>query len=242
MSLFDFISSHLSLDRFLMSYPRSGNTLLRFIIEYLTEKPTEGCWGNVKDVPICKWEYEKGVDNPLSHVNGIPLYYKSHGLLDFQDKKISNLIFIIRDYKECLVRNCLVEENFDDELFKREMRQYLELIKIYHSENCPKVHIYYEDLLNKPLEVIKYLHDFLGDKSNEDNFKRLCENYDELKDIVAFKGKAVTFEKVTSNFKLKFHFDKLSSNQQEKFNQYFGELINNGHYDMCRSYIERYMD
>jgi hypothetical protein len=38
--------------KILLSYPRSGNHLVRFFMELLSEQPTLGVLNNVKDRPI----------------------------------------------------------------------------------------------------------------------------------------------------------------------------------------------
>ena len=50
------------------SYPRSGNHLCRFIVEFITGKATQGCLGNSKDGPICKNTFAE-CPHVLAHVD-----------------------------------------------------------------------------------------------------------------------------------------------------------------------------
>ena len=45
----------------LLSYPRSGNHLVRFFIELLSEKPTFGCGDNPKDIEIYKNKFSENI-------------------------------------------------------------------------------------------------------------------------------------------------------------------------------------
>ena len=51
---------------FIISVPKSGNHLTRFITEYISGKKTYGVWGQILDSPIA----DKTFDDPtiLSHV------------------------------------------------------------------------------------------------------------------------------------------------------------------------------
>lgn len=44
-----------SLTTFIMSFPRSGNSLCRTLIEFLSETETRGCITNPNDLPICRY-------------------------------------------------------------------------------------------------------------------------------------------------------------------------------------------
>ena len=75
----------------LLSYPRSGNHLVRFLIELLTERPTSGSPGNGKDIPIYKNMFSQPV--PFNIKPGTPFYYtKSH-----KPRPANTLIVIVRD-------------------------------------------------------------------------------------------------------------------------------------------------
>jgi hypothetical protein len=67
--------------KILLSYPRSGNHLMRFCIEILTEMPTLGVIGNNSDIPIFMNIFPKEVKfniNSLDNYNESDLYRKYH--------------------------------------------------------------------------------------------------------------------------------------------------------------------
>ena len=49
------------MENILLSYPRSGNHLVRFFIELLSEIPTYGCKGNKLDIEIYKNEFPEEI-------------------------------------------------------------------------------------------------------------------------------------------------------------------------------------
>jgi len=53
--------------KYILSYPRSGNHLTRFLIEYITAGYTQGCMANVNDIPLALNEYSES--DVLSHVD-----------------------------------------------------------------------------------------------------------------------------------------------------------------------------
>ena len=83
----------------LLSYPRSGNTWLRYCIEFLSKKPTaipgsKNLGGN----SICEVIPNMGVD-----IKAHPICGKSHNTLDLNKKH--KVIVLVRDYKEAIVRH-----------------------------------------------------------------------------------------------------------------------------------------
>jgi len=230
-------------EKYILSFPRSGNHLTRFIVEFLTGRSTRGCIDSSVDKPICTWDFNSE-DSPLAHVKGENLYKKSHGLYDFGCNEPEEFIFIVRDIRECVVRHCSGKSpelgKFDVEYYRKQIRQYLELPRIYTCRNIPKIVIYYEDLLEKPLEAIKQIYDFLGNNASEENYTKLIENYDQYKDLLAFGNKAQSFGKINSSFKTKYYFEKLSKENQEIFNNILNEFITDYNEDEVKL-IERYL-
>lgn len=91
----------------LLSFPRSGNHLIRFFIEYLTGMPTLGCVDNLKDHPIFS-DYFELDPNILSHVSSdIPICRKAHTAEEctwiLQKEKGAKLILITRDPVEAII-------------------------------------------------------------------------------------------------------------------------------------------
>ena len=89
----------------ILSYPRSGNHLVRFIIELLTETPTLGCKGNSRDVPIFQNKFPEEIPfNILSlkNYNEKNLYRKFHNPPNSNEIP-SELLLIVRNPRECLI-------------------------------------------------------------------------------------------------------------------------------------------
>ncbi|HUG61719.1 MAG TPA: hypothetical protein VMP03_07730 [Methylomirabilota bacterium] len=86
------------------SFPRSGNHLVRFMVEYLTGRPTLGCATNPVDVPICRNTFPDDPD-VLAHVGGEPIARKVHFVREIapMDPPASRLLLVRRDPTEALL-------------------------------------------------------------------------------------------------------------------------------------------
>ena len=64
----------------LLSYTQSGSHLLRFVLEFLTARPTAGCPGNLADLPIHANRFPGPGPSPLAHVDpfALPAAHKFH--------------------------------------------------------------------------------------------------------------------------------------------------------------------
>jgi len=145
----------------LISYPRSGNTLIRFLIEYITERIVVDYNEKIPDSAI-KYLSPDGIDivpkNP-------PILRKFH-LVDSklnEKSKIgkSKINLIIRDYYECILshskRGCR-------KTLSEQINDYCDLIRYYDESENKETLIYYEDIIDveKQPEVIKTLLDNNG--------------------------------------------------------------------------------
>ena len=83
----------------LLSYPRSGNHLVRFLIEILTEKPTLGCIENIYDKPIFENTFPEkipfNIDSLLKYHDD-DLFRKYHQIPHIEPIP-TELIFIVRN-------------------------------------------------------------------------------------------------------------------------------------------------
>lgn len=138
---------------YLLSYPRSGNTWMRYIIEFLSKRPTQG-YGDSSDKPIGE-RLNIGVN-----IKAKPIAIKAHILYDAYEKKTGKLILIVRDYKEAITRHAQyggiiksadVKRYFDNctKGYQPDNVDYMEPLLRYDKLQIPKVLVYYEDLLNK---------------------------------------------------------------------------------------------
>lgn len=126
----------------LSSYPRSGNHLLRFIIEYVTGFPTKGC--SSKDRPVCTNMYED--PTVLEHVvqNAQCIIEKTH-----VPHVCTSLIAITRDYRECIVKYLkynITRANEADIL--REIHKYVRIQNWHLTIQNPVYRVQYERIIS----------------------------------------------------------------------------------------------
>lgn len=162
----------------LISYPRSGNTLLRFLIEYITERIVVDY---NEDIPDSAIKYLSGNNLDIIPKNP-PILRKFHLVHENLNEKEkigdSKVNLIIRDYYECIVshsqRGCL-------DSLELQIKKYCDLIRYYDSSKNQGCVIYYEDLIDigKQPQVIKEVF-----KSNQitelPNWNNYLENIFEL--------------------------------------------------------------
>jgi hypothetical protein len=125
----------------LSSYPRSGNHLIRFIIEYISGFPTKGC--SLQDKPVCLNEYDNSTTLEHVSIDNDFIVHKTH-----QPRPCSSIIAITRDYRECIVKYLkynIVQPNEDS--ISQEIHRYLHLIVWYFTQTAPILHIQYEKLI-----------------------------------------------------------------------------------------------
>ncbi len=229
----------------LLSYPRSGNHLTRFMIELLTETPTFGCKTNSRDVPIYKNTFpnqipfnirNKNEDNnednnedKKEEINWVNSYHKYHEPIE-NYKSIENIIFIIRNPKEVLLRHNhhqINQSSFD---------VYFKCIDFYLNFSGKKILFYYEDIITNKSEFINQLYDFLDIK--------IPLKLDYVLNNIEFlfeeskKGRNRDWGGVNSN-SINFYYDNSKLNQEEKnkFDIYLQTKLKNDNYKFI---IEKY--
>lgn len=147
-------------DLILLSFPRSGSTWLRYILEYAGYKFTRPYSGF--DAPRYRAQacLEKGVA------------LKSHGLRD-RDKAHKNVV-IVRNPVEVVIRYDVTKSGFqrfkeltsDTKHYRPGHTDYIRILNNY-EEMSDKHFIYYEDLVQKPEDVIYDLLTYVGCDSKE---------------------------------------------------------------------------
>jgi len=144
----------------LLSYPRSGNTLTRYLIEYFTG------W----DTLVYKnWmEHQVTVmDKPIrffaSKMNKVQegIVYRAsmgsfnsefeHNIIHLKDKM--PLMFVIRDYKEAVIRHVgasisSIQANIGILDAINHIENYMGNVELYHNWQNAKIMIRYEDLID----------------------------------------------------------------------------------------------
>lgn len=147
---------------FLYSYPRSGNTWVRYIIEVLTGRTTAS--------------YD---DDPLRPVNqrlsDPPIIHKRHGHKNFEEEGVDfdstkdRMILIVRDYKEAIIRHKRQQAKNPETLYRLVVEDlqtdglYIKLLNRYTNwKNKKRLLVYYEDLIaSNPELTIKNILQFL---------------------------------------------------------------------------------
>lgn len=162
----------------LISYPRSGNTLLRFLIEYITERVVVDY---NEDIPDSAISYL--ANNNLDVIpKNPPILRKFHlvdpGLNERDLIKDSKVTLIIRDYYDCIIshakRGC--SKSLDDQI-----KDYCDLIKFYDWNKNQATFVYYEDLINLELQpnIIKNILDS-NDIDERPNWNKYLDNIESL--------------------------------------------------------------
>lgn len=138
---------------FLLSYPRSGNSWLRYCLEKLTLRPTFSRIGfyDKKQQPLA-WHAPFEIDLTKSPIEKVHLPREVHSPHDWHDK----LIMIVRNPKEALMRN--EHRKLSLPLLQGRTRRrgytpasYFENLEFFNTWNPDnRLLIYYEDLLMYP--------------------------------------------------------------------------------------------
>lgn len=163
----------------LLSFPRSGNHLVRFLIEFLTSRPTKGCMGNPEDIDICKSSFEPE-ENPLGHVKDDWIWCKHHFVDEIDVNKrrdrvfkdnLNGMLLLFRDPVECILRH----EYFGNQSYvwnSKHIDKHIEKVKAsinYFLDFSHNKHlIIYENLIDRETreEEIKLLSNFIGGDDN----------------------------------------------------------------------------
>jgi hypothetical protein len=143
---------------YLLSYPRSGNSWLRYCIEVLTKKRTAGylAGGRSIETSILKSNAKK------------PIFLtKRHRPQDCTNiTKKDSLILLVRNYKEVVIRHKGKSKSIMDEGSSLQnvdtAVSYLKLLRFYHCFKGPKLIVYYEDLILRPFLALEEVLNFLN--------------------------------------------------------------------------------
>lgn len=156
----------------LASYPRSGNTWVRYIIEEITALPTEGY--RQQDL------YKKKQKNPRKKPHVGSICKKTHLLPNepnhFLNPMFQGAILLLRNPFYVLTRH-LAPKSPES----KDYDYYMSLISAYDKYAEPKLIISYENLISDPEEQIHRLIEFVLDKPNTDALNAFLENIDDHK-------------------------------------------------------------
>jgi len=204
----------------IMSYPRSGNHWVRYIIEWLSGQPTLGAGTKEQrdknDRPILQFL-------GLKYRNPTNIAIKMHKLAP--GYKHLKPILIIRNYKEAIVRHKQHAK------YKSAIDKYIILLKHYDSWSKKKLLIYYEDMITSPTNEIIRIANFIG---FEDKCSEFIDKYDIHKSR-CLKLYDKKYKSVTGGKHVVFH--SLHSDINNKCDKY----LKDSYSVMAKKYLKRYL-
>lgn len=203
----------------LLSYPRSGNTWLRYAIEYLTNRPTcEVRCFKPNETDLSKLYFPIGhnfdLGTDFSRVPVIKLHFiKNREVTPQKDY----LILVLRNYKECIYRHtgsksCAINA------IQQTKNWYYQNIKIF--DTWPKKRrllLYYEELITNPQKVYEQLTCFMkeGDErvgpflADLDHHRKNCISlYEDKENRSHTKGESAIYHSKKMPLLTRQKFDK----------------------------------
>jgi hypothetical protein len=205
------------MENILLSYPRSGNHLVRFFIELLYETPTYGCKENNNDREIYKNVFPEEVPFNISDIDKKDCYFKYHEPPP-QNIHSNKLILIIRNPKEVLLRHNNYQLNINNNWSSYET--YFENVDYYNNHKGEKLLLYYEDIITNKTNFINTLYEFL-DVNNIKKKHYVLSNIDKLYDLSS-KGENRSWGGINSN-SIDFYYKKISDSIKEQFDNYLND-------------------
>jgi hypothetical protein len=161
-----------------LSYPRSGNHLVRFVVESCSGRPTLGFRDHENFfVPKCLHDNPIFLRDPNVHIKDPrPILVKRH-TPDFQPER---LLFLVRNPVTAILSHLGrdLKEIPEDEL-SREADLFMENCYFYRdfsSDN--KMLLFLEDILEAPVPRLSILLEFLGIESFREKLSALASNLD----------------------------------------------------------------
>lgn len=210
-------------ENIILSYPRSGNHLVRFFIELLSEMPTYGCKGNKYDIEIYKNIFQEEVpfNINISKLDINNCYFKYHSP---PSKNIScdKLILIVRNPKEVLLRHNNYKLNINGKWDSFET--FFKNIDYYNNYKGKKLLLYYEDIIINKTNFIKTLYEFLN-VNNIEKKNYVLSNIDKLYDLSS-KGKNRAWGGINSN-SIDYYYNKIPDCIKNQFDSYLNNKLKN---------------
>lgn len=202
--------------KIVLGYPRSGNHWLVYCMKYAIN---QSLW--------------------FSHGNNLKFWDNC------KNKNYSSIVFILRNYKECVVRHC--ETNID--IIKKELSgdgptekiksksDYLAILKLFDSyDKDKKILVYYEDLISNPENELNRLADYFNvDKNNVQTF---MNNFNEHKNNSLKWCGNETQKPETNGNNIIHHSNKLTKEQRIELD----ELVMKNNKELFEKYLTRYSE
>jgi len=225
----------------LLSYSGSGNHLVRFFIELLTERPTYG-WDFVKeDVPICNAVFDEPVPFNITEESE-PIFKKEH-FAPPPERQVDQLIVIVRHPREVLVRqvgqnlHTLIDGTLTrSDLIEQHALQYAAIIKYYVYHKGPKLLLFYEDMIVNTEKFVLQLYDFLKPNKPE-KLEYALKNLNKLFQM-SRGGKNRIWLGPKSDGKPEFYYDKLKYSSKEYLTYTVNAFLE---HPVLKPFVERYV-
>lgn len=217
---------------YIVSFPRSGNTFMRYIVEAISDRPTLGVPGNEDDAPI------HTRNDQLSVSNEEAIARKSHWWRHVEDEITADdkLLIILRNYKECIVRHTYYQkgEVGGDEK-KLHVQNYMKPLEKFDSFNGEKELVRYEDLINNTSAVIEQVSDLFG--FEEDDIRQFTQNLDTHVDasLSMYDSQHGSY---TGGEKANYHAKKISDQERQRWDELFRERSP----EIYDKYLDRYSE
>lgn len=214
---------------YMLSFPRSASSFIRYCVEKITNKRTLDCLG-VHDRIY-------GINTP-----GPAILRKEHFVKDVKNKNdISSLILILRNYKDVYISHNLrpIPLSDIDTIYSRlynsnnhhYFKEYYSLIDFYDKYEGDKLLLYYEDIISNPYESIKEVINFILPNDNIDLDKEEVMEYEKhSKKRYISSGGSKTLE-----------VKKLHTVLTDEQNYEIDELFKEYNQDLYDKYLIRYL-
>ena len=167
---------------YLISYPRSGNTWLRYCIEYIFKRPTIGY-----TTPGSSSFDKKSIGNfaDIKTTGDEPIMIKRHSFEDGCCEENDKIIVLIRNFQEVIIRHTQKTDigSFISNLSGKENEvDYYSILKQYDNWKGDKILIYYEDLISNLESTLHSVCDFLAGNKKEEAVDEIIKNLEHHKE------------------------------------------------------------
>lgn len=232
---------------FLLSFPQSGNTWLRYCLEFLTQRPTirrrkiEAQWYEFHYTYPLTWDAGLQIDAHKAPIEKLHTAQESLLLLHNKETTALNrdtdtLIFILRNPKECIARTQYASfSELLDSLWGNsyQHRIYFENLAFFDSWPTERRYlIYYEDLITKPRETLAGILAFLHEPDTRlDQFMHEYQHHKE-KCLSLYSGAT------SRGSDPLFHSKKLSAAYRKQVDTWIADAYP----DLWHTYLHRYAE
>ncbi len=228
----------------MMCFPRSGNNLIRYTIEFLTKRPTVG---TPKLVPQNK-------DKEILDRSHNPEAKLPHILGSLKEGEECKILLLLRNYKESIIRHASNLHKFN--LNSLDIKEFLNLkcwpsefnspslkksycntLRTFHNYKGNKLLIYYEDLIKDYEKELRKIIEF---------FQLKKEAKEDIEEFFKYKKyhfqesiKHYAYNSITKGNHIIFHSKDLTKEQLRIYDREILDCIGK---DIYSKYLLRYLE